>query len=207
MQIIHHTESVQPELLCLLNRLMTNSMCDNFSLAGGTSLSLRFGHRTSVDIDLFSPEPFNSMLLQTQIASVFPGSQILNRTEGSLCINIGGIKVDHLYHPYPLLENIQYEGSLRIMSLPDVSAMKVNAVTNRGSKKDFIDLYVLHQNGIVLDESISNFCRKYCGNKFLAIRSLLWLMDADAEPDPVILNDWSWAYVREKMLQLVDNLK
>ena len=87
------------------------------------------------------------MLLQTRIAALFPESQILNRTEGSLCVNAGGIKIDHLYHPYPLLERIETEGALRIMSVTDVSAMKVNAVTNRGSKKDFIDLYALHLNG------------------------------------------------------------
>lgn len=207
MQVIKHEDSVQPELIKLLNRLMMNSAFDTFSLAGGTSLSLRFGHRTSVDIDLFSTEPFDSMLLQDHITTGFPGSHILNRTDGSLCVNVGGIKIDHLYHPYPLLESIETDGSLRILSLPDVSAMKVNAVTNRGSKKDFIDLYALNQNAIFLSQSISNFCRKYNGNKFLAIRSVLWLQDADQEPDPVFLNEWTWAFVREKMLHLADNLK
>lgn len=190
-----------------MNRLMENPSFGKFSLAGGTSLSLRFGYRTSVDIDLFSFEPFDSLFLQNQIATEFPGSQILNRTGGSLCVNVGGIKIDYLYHPYPLLENIETDGSLRIVSLPDVSAMKVNAVTNRGSKKDFIDLYALNQNGIFLSQSISNFCRKYNGNKFLAIRNLLWFQDADQDPDPVFLNGWTWAFVREKMLQLADNLK
>lgn len=204
--MIKYPDSVQPELLNLLNRLMANPSFNTFSLAGGTSLSLRFGHRTSVDIDLFSCTPFDSMLLQNQISAGFPGFQILNRTDGSLCVNAGGIKIDLLYHPYPLLESIETDGSLRILSLPDVSAMKINAVTNRGSKKDFIDLYALNQNGIILSQSISNFYRKYNGNKFLAIRSLLWLQDADQEPDPVFLNDWTWAFVREKILQLADEL-
>lgn len=207
MQIIKHRDSVNPKLLAVLHSLMTNPAFDSFSLAGGTSLSLRFGHRTSVDIDLFSREPFDSMLLQTRIAALFPESQILNRTEGSLCVNAGGIKIDHLYHPYPLLERIETEGALRIMSVTDVSAMKVNAVTNRGSKKDFIDLYALHLNGIKLNQSINHFCRKYTGNKFLAIRSLLWLQDADEEPDPLFLNGWTWALVREKMLHLAETLE
>lgn len=206
MEIIKYRDSVEPHLLSVLNSLMTNSVFDAFSLAGGTSLSLRFGHRTSVDIDLFSTKPFDSMFLQTQLSILFSESQIVNRTEGSLCGIVSGIKIDFLYHPYPLLERIENDSSFRIVSLADLSAMKINAVTNRGSKKDFIDLYALNQNGISLSQSITNFCKKYTGNKFLAIRSLLWFADADEEPDPVFLNGWTWAFVRKKMLELADGI-
>lgn len=206
MSCINHPESVKPELLQLLTILMKNSLYDCFSLAGGTSLALRFGHRTSIDIDLFSLEPFDSILLQSQITTLFPASQILNRTVGSLCVNIGGIKIDHLHHPYPLLDSIEMDGAVRMLSISDVSAMKINAATNRGSKKDFIDLYTLHKNGTSLSKSIGNFCKKYNGNKFLAIRSLLWFQDADGEPDPVFLNDLNWAFVREEMLKIADTL-
>jgi hypothetical protein len=207
MSTIKYPESVKSELLQLLQTMMTDSSYDQFSLAGGTSLSLRFGHRTSVDIDFFTGEPFDSILLQDQIASDFSGSQILNRTKGSLCVNVCGIKIDLLYHPYPLLGDIEIDGCIRIMSLADVSAMKINAVTNRGSKKDFIDLYTLHMNGIQLQQCIENFCTKYNGNKLLAIRSLLWMQDADQEPDPVFLHELTWASVRKTMLRLADALQ
>ena len=85
--------------------------------------------------------------------------------------------------------------------------MKVNEVTNRGSKKDFIDLFVMHENGLSLRRCVDNFCTKYNGNKFLAIRSLLWLQDADQEPDPVFLQPLTWAAVRETMMHLADALE
>jgi hypothetical protein len=50
------------------------------------------------------------------------------------------------------------------------------------------------------------FFTKYNGNKFLAVRSLLWLQDADQEPDPVSLQPWTWTAVRETMLSLADTL-
>ncbi len=204
MPLIKHPESVTPELLRILQTIMSSSAFDQFSLAGGTSLSLRFGHRTSVDIDLFTGEAFDSLLLQDQISSIFPKNQVLNRTEGSLCVNVHDIKIDFLHHAYPLLADIENEGGIRILSLADVSAMKINAVTNRGSKKDFIDLYALDLHGIALRQCIVNFCDKYNGNKFLAIRSLLWLQDADQDPDPVFLKPWSWESIRDKMQELAN---
>ena len=207
MPLISYPQSVKPELLSILKSIMTVPAFARFSLAGGTSLALRFGHRTSVDIDLFSFESFDSMLVQAQLAVIFPGSEVLNRTTGSLSVNVQGIKIDFLHHPFPLLAGTEHDGSIRIMTLADVSAMKVNAVTNRGSKKDFIDLFALHLNGFPLKQSVDNFCTKYNGNKFLAIRSLLWLQDADQEPDPVFLQSWTWTAVRETIIHLADTLE
>ena len=84
--------------------------------------------------------------------------------------------------------------------------MKINAVTNRGSKKDFTDLLELHLQGVPLPEALNNFIKKYNGNRLLAVRSLLWFADAENEPDPVFLNSWSWDFVRSEMQKLADNL-
>ncbi len=84
--------------------------------------------------------------------------------------------------------------------------MKINAVTNRGSKKDFTDLLELHLQGIPLSEALDNFIEKYNGNRLLAVRSLLWFEDAENEPDPVFLNNLSWDFVRSEMQKLSDNL-
>ncbi len=130
---------------------------NQFSLAGGTSLTLRFGHRTSADIVLFSVTGFDTNFLQISLEENFPSVEIINRTKGSLCAFFQGIKIDMLRHPFPLLESIQSEKYFRLYSLRDVSAMKINAVTNRGAKKDFIDLFVLHETGISLEKAISNF--------------------------------------------------
>ena len=78
--------------------------------------------------------------------------------------------------------------------------MKVNAVTNRGSKKDFSDLLLLHENGIPLAASLDFFSTKYGpAGRFLAIRSLNWFADADEEPDPLYLNGWTWPEVYQRM--------
>ena len=49
-----HLETVTPETLDLIRKLMQEKCLEHFKLVGGTALALKLGHRTSVDIDLFS---------------------------------------------------------------------------------------------------------------------------------------------------------
>jgi len=202
-----HPESVSPELLETLFALSTLESLSKAALGGGTSLALVFGHRKSIDIDLFLTEPFNSIKLQESLVRRFSDFSVTNRTAGSLSAVTGAVKIDILLHSYPLIGEYSWIDSVRCVSLPDMAAMKVNAVTNRGSKKDFSDLLLLHENGISLTEALQFFCAKYgTAGKFLAIRSLNWLEDADAEPDPLYLNGWTWASVRERMTELAERL-
>lgn len=196
-------KAVSPRLFQLLQELMTLDTLDAFSLGGGTSIALRFGHRKSTDIDLFCNVTFDTEDTLNAIGETFEEHSILNRTQGSLCLEINQIKIDILRHTYPMLAPIDTVNNIRLLSLNDIAAMKINAVTNRGSKKDFSDLLLLHQNGISLTKSLDLFCRKY-GNagRFLAIRSLQFFEDAHQEPDPLYLNGWNWNYVEKEFQKL-----
>ena len=197
------TESVSPVLLNTLKSLSDMESLSCFSLGGGTSLALQFGHRRSMDIDLFSQYTFDSLSIQNEINVHFEGYQLLNRTSGSLCLAIGGVKVDILFHGYTLIEKPKRIIKFPCVSIPDMAAMKVNAVTNRGSKKDFSDLLLLHERGISLKKSLEYFCQKYGeAGRLLAIRSLNWFEDAEEEPDPLYLNGWIWQEVRNRISSL-----
>jgi hypothetical protein len=201
------TDAATPELLELLHELFRIDDLEAFSLGGGTSLALRFGHRTSDDIDLFSQAAFDTESLLQSLCGRFSKPEILNRTSGSLCLAIREIKVDILHHAYEQLEPPSLDGGIRFVSLADIAAMKVGAVTNRGSKKDFSDLLLLHQSGITLSDAVELYCRKYGGaGRFLALRSLQFFDDAREEPDPCYLNDWTWALVEAEMTGLTAEL-
>lgn len=202
-----HAESVSPELLEKLKTLSSIDILSKAALGGGTSLALVFGHRKSIDIDFFLIEPFDSILLQESIARRFHDFSLANRTEGSLSGTTGSVKIDILHHSYPLLQEYSVFDEVPFLSLPDMAAMKINAVTNRGSKKDFSDLLLLHENGILLSRALDFFCSKYgSSGRFLAIRSLNWFEDAEGEPDPLYLNGWTWPEVRKRMTGLVEPL-
>ncbi|MBN2343650.1 MAG: nucleotidyl transferase AbiEii/AbiGii toxin family protein [Deltaproteobacteria bacterium] len=182
---------------------MTLENMQSFALGGGTSLSLRFGHRQSIDLDFFSTEAFQVDDVHNEIRRAYKDTHLINRTDGSLCLEIKNVKIDILYHPYPMLASTDSIDSIRLIALDDLAAMKINAVTNRGSKKDFSDLLLLHESGLSLQQSLSLFCEKYGASaKFLAIRSLQYFEDAALEPDPLYLNEWTWEYVEKRVHEI-----
>lgn len=99
----YHTKCVIPELIEILAKLAKKDILSGFKLGGGTSLALRYGHRKSIDIDLFSVNAFESLAIQNELTSTFPTLEELNRTKGSLCLSINNVKVDILYHPAILI--------------------------------------------------------------------------------------------------------
>ncbi|MFZ4618855.1 MAG: hypothetical protein ACOYM2_22040 [Rectinemataceae bacterium] len=113
------------------------------------------------------------------------------------------MKTDLLRHSYRQVEPDDLIEGIRIASLREVSAMKINAVAGRGSKKDFSDLLFLHENGIPLPDSVKNYRAKY-GDEglFAALRSLAYFADTKGEPDPRYRNGWTWDHVRKQMSRL-----
>lgn len=198
-----HTEVLRPELLELINELMDWKPIENFALVGGTSLALRSGYRESVDIDLFCHPGFNIDSLRNSLLYNYPEFMLTSVSNVGLFGSYRGIKVDLVHHPQHWLEPFENNDGIRLVSLADLAAMKVNAVIDRGSKKDFSDLLYLHQQGIPLTQSIDFFIQKYSKDlMFAAIRSLNFFNDTDEEFDPLYRNGWTWDYVRSEMTAL-----
>ena len=133
-----HTETVSSELLELLLKLMKEESLKPFALAGGTALALRFGHRTSIDIDLFTGAAFNAPGTAALLKTLYDMKEA-ETAENTVRGIIAGIKTDFIAHRYPLLNPFEEIDGIRIFSCEDIAAMKLNAITNRGCKKDFWD--------------------------------------------------------------------
>jgi predicted nucleotidyltransferase component of viral defense system len=136
------TQTVVPDLMELLRKLIKVEQFSNFFLVGGTSLSLQIGHRNSIDIDLFGDQEIDIDLF-TDILNDFGKTEIKQSSKNILITDINGLKVDFVNYRYPLLAKPLEIESIRMLSKKDIAAMKLNAIAGRGSKKDFIDLYFL----------------------------------------------------------------
>ena len=188
----------------VMETLAPQLLATGFSLAGGTSLALRCGHRVSVDLDFFTTEEFDAESLLRHL-DVNP-EYVMDRATGTLQLFLQGVKIDFLRHAYPLLEMPVMLDGIRMWSLPDVAAMKLNAITNRGSKKDFFDLQMLLENH-ALPELLDSYCRKYSvSNRFMVIRSIAWFDDAENEPDPESLANLSWPAIKARISAAVATL-
>lgn len=175
-----------------------------FALGGGTSLALRMGHRVSVDLDFFTEAVFSPEELFEEIA--LAEATIIRNAKNTLAVNANGVKVEFLRHAYPLLEPVEVIDGIPMLSLPDVAAMKLNAIANRGSKKDFFDVVELLEHD-TLTVLLGCFASKYReSDPFTVIRSLAWFEDAEEEPDPVSMAGRTWEDVKERMLAVTASL-
>jgi len=75
--------------------------------------------------------------------------------------------------------------------------MKLAAITGRGSKKDFIDIYFLLKH-YTFEELLLFYNQKYHdGSTFLVLRSLTYFEDADIELMPKMFENISWDAVKK----------
>jgi hypothetical protein len=199
-------QTVAPELLELLMKLMLEETFDNFNLVGGTSLALQIGHRNSIDIDLFGHELISPDIF-LNILNNYGQIQTISRTKNILITQINDIKVDFVNYNYPLLDNIIHSENVRMVSLKDIAAMKLNAIAGRGSKKDFIDLFYLFEI-FNLNDMLSFYKQKYHdGSFFLVLKSLSYFVEADNQPLPKVYDhNFSWELCKKKILQEVKKI-
>jgi hypothetical protein len=66
-----HEETVEASTLALIRRLMADENLADFYLVGGTALSLKLGHRISIDIDLFTGKDFDSAAICKHLKAVY----------------------------------------------------------------------------------------------------------------------------------------
>ena len=133
-------KTVEPSTLALLKELMQIEELQEFSLVGGTALSLKYGHRISVDLDLFSENNFDNNFIKSVLKEKYKSNFLLEgdiEKFGIFCY-INDVKVDIIKHNYPLLANIETIEDIRMYSSNDICAMKINAILGRGKKKDLL---------------------------------------------------------------------
>lgn len=167
-------------------------------LAGGSALALHFGHRISIDFDFFTNVPFSTEDLAKDLIKWgdFKPRTILKDT---LLGSFNGIKFSIFYYQHPLLFKATDYQSVLVADPKDIAAMKIAAMMDRGTKKDFIDLYFLSKKGVVLESCFTYYEEKYkalANNLYSIITSLSYFVDAEASEMPKMIDKVSWSVVK-----------
>ncbi len=192
----------------VLQLLVTEPMVGEFYLSGGTALALQLGHRGSEDLDFFCERSFDPLLLQQRLERL---GTLTDTEVGQDTINtyLDGVKLQFLGYPYPLLEPMVVWEGIKLSSLLDIACTKLITVSMRGSKKDFVDVYVLLQR-----LSLANMCaavgRKYTGVDYSVphlLKSLVYFDDAEGQPMPRMFLDISWDMVKQGIVSAVRQYK
>jgi len=179
-----------------------------FSLVGGTALALRYGHRSSIDLDLFFHEKFDHTSIENELIQEF-GSEFDyesgHKNFGIFC-HIQKVKVDFVYFPHRPIVEIMEEDNIRFYSSKDIGAMKIQAIFGRAQKKDFWDLYELLQH-YSLKQLIDWHKQKY-PSQMLAIsipNAITYFTDADESDPPVSFKGQTWEAVKKGINRAVSD--
>lgn len=172
----------------------------NAVLAGGTALALHLGHRISVDIDFFTDAEFNTETIISEIRKTKAPLHILSEGEGYLIAEVSGIKTSLFKYEYPFIEELSVYKSIRIAGVLDIASMKIIALSQRGTKRDFVDLFFILQDlpfHKIAENMIMRFGRERINSVHIG-KSLVYFSDAESHPEPAYMEgkEISWPKVK-----------
>ncbi len=193
-------ETITKECLALLKILMADPQFDDFRLVGGTALALYYGHRKSIDIDLFTDiaQDFNEMgyKLVTHFGNHLQDARVSPMGIFAIIMNV---KTDLINWGHAFRFNYLEEENIRMATPLEISAMKLEAIKNRSTKKDFIDLAVLLEN-FTLKQIIENYKETFpYHDHYHSLKSLSYFEPAENNIMPEMLIPLTWEQAKEKI--------
>lgn len=178
-----------------LGLLSRQDFIAHFYLAGGTACALHLGHRTSDDLDFFSAQDLTYYPIQNSLRN--KGHFIVDYSDSQTLVGrFNETKVSFFTYSYPLIGESIDLLNITISSLMDIGCMKVDAISSRGSKRDFVDLYfILKKFNWSLKEFFKCFEKKYGRGNYNVVhilKSLVYFDDADMDPELDMKVPFSW---------------
>ena len=198
------TRTLSDNTATALAILGKSKVCKDAYLAGGTALALHLGHRISVDLDFFNPEVFDSHKIINKLKSLgkYESQQ---QTKDTINGVFNEVKFSYFIYPYKLIfPTIDFEG-IKLASIQDIAAMKLVAVTDRGTKKDFIDLYFLAHT-YSFEKMFEFYEKKYRlfnQNRLTILKSLTYFFEADESEMPKMIEKIGWDEVKNYFIKTV----
>ncbi len=204
-----HYQTISEILKSYLHVLMHSAVFGSFRLVGGTALSLQLGHRTSVDIDLFSDAAYGSIdfdALDDFVESAFPFCdhlKLANQAFGKSYL-IGedrgnAIKLD-VFYTDKFIQPSLIDDNIRMATIEEIIAMKMDVVQRGGRKKDFWDLHELLPRYNVADMLLLHLERyPHAHDENLILENMIDFKDADDDFDPVCLRGKYWEFIKEDL--------
>lgn len=195
-----HLEALSERQLSLLPMLGSFARPRGLYLGGGTAVALHLGHRRSVDFDWFSEAPIEDPLgLAGDLRAAGMPLESVQVARGTLHGAIGGVRVSFLEYRYPLLVELLTPDAQNWLLAPleDLACMKLAAAAQRGSRKDFIDVYAIATLFRPLPDLLDLFRRKYATSEVAhVLKGLTYFDDAEGEPPLYMLQEMSWDHVK-----------
>ena len=209
-----HYNTVTPLLKSILEKLMEANEFAQFRLVGGTALSLYCGHRMSVDIDLFTEAEYGT--IDFQDIEDYLVKQFTYVDFNNLPVGMGksyfigndsqnAIKLD-LYYTEPFIDVVKEVDAIRMATIEEIIAMKIDVIQRSGRKKDYWDLHELKDRFTIKDMLGFHLKRyPYTHNEKLILNNFIDFEEANEDFDPVCLRDKYWEFIKLDLIDFVNN--
>lgn len=187
------------ESLALLGK---SKILEEAYLAGGTALCLQFGNRYSYDFDFFTRKEFDAKILVQRIKKLLPDFKLERTAWGTILGYLGKTRFSLFFYNYPLLFEPHQFLKIEIADVKDIAPMKLSAISDRGRKRDFIDLYFIIEikKILTLEEIFRLYGKKFKllkENKLHILKSLSYFEDADKDEIPKMIEKVKWPEVKK----------
>jgi hypothetical protein len=184
-----------------LDRLKSVRGIDRFYLAGGAAIAVHLHHRASNDLDLFGPKRASFAPFQALAKPRSHDVKVVSVGDATLHMEIGGVPVDVVRYPYPLLEEPQLgPAGFPVAGLLDLATNKLAAIAKRGLLRDFWDLYEIGKSGVSLSEACAAYVKRFHvaeSDLYHVTLGLTWFEDAETETvRPKGMTDKLWKTIR-----------
>jgi hypothetical protein len=192
-----HREVIPTSTDATLRALRDAGIVDRFYLAGGMGLALQFGHRLSIDLDFFAKEQFDEDRLLQRVQGLGEFS-LVAKAPYTLHATLGPTKISFLGYAYPMLFSTGSFEGVAVAAPREIACMKLTAIASRGTKRDFVDLYLCARQ-FGLQELLHLFGRKYAEARYSKphlLKSLVYFADAEKDPMPQMLVPLEWDAVK-----------
>jgi predicted nucleotidyltransferase component of viral defense system len=209
-----HYNTVTPLLKSILEKLMEAKEFNQFRLVGGTALSLYCGHRMSVDIDLFTEAEYGT--IDFDGIEYYLVKQFTYVDFNKLPVGMGksyfvgydsqnAIKLD-LYYTEPFIDNVVEIDAIRMATIEEIIAMKIDVIQRTGRKKDYWDLHELKDQYNIKDMLAFHLKRyPYTHNEKQILNNFVDFKEANDDFDPVCLRDKYWEFIKLDLIDFVNN--
>lgn len=191
----------------VLEKITASEAFTDFYLVGGTALALELGHRKSDDLDWFSAKPFSNDRIKRKLSELGE-FQLTSEEQGTIHGVLDEVKISFLEYNYKMLFPFVRFENANLADERDIAAMKIDAVSSRGSRKDFVDIYFLLKK-YSLPELIGFFEKKYENiqfNKLHILKSMVFFADAEAEPMPIMMQQADWEEIKRSMQEKTNGM-
>lgn len=181
-----HYKCLPPNTYSLLKKLDKIASTYELVLAGGTGLALQIGHRLSVDLDYFTQKNFSTDKIFQELKQLGLNPSIIEESAGSITVLAEGTKLSIFHYPYPFIEEHKNADGSSVAGIIDIASMKIIAISQRGAKRDFFDLYFILQT-IPFWKIAENMIKRFGQERINPLhigKSLVFFDDAEEDPDP-----------------------